>query len=185
MFSRFECIHWFLSLAVSFLLSLTYLMVISFLTYRFFSFIIGILYPCYQTYKSLKYRLSDQYSPLLCYWILFGLFQIYEFFFDQIVSLVIPFYNELKLFFLFWLTYRNVSQLIFNHFVVLFIDRYEEDIDYLLNNTIHRLTELFVKGLLFILQQQRILPTSAATGDSNSFSRPIKTNFAAQYRNKH
>ena len=185
MFSRFECNQWFFSLSLCLLLTLV--MVISFLTYRLLSFIIGILYPSYQTYKSLKYHSSDQYPSLLSYWLLFGLFQIYEFFFDQIVSLVIPFYNELKLFFLFWLTYRNVSQLIFNHFLVLFVDRYEEDIDYLLNHTIHRLTELFVKGLLFILQQQRILPTAAAaaTGDSNSFSRPLKTNFAAQFRHKH
>ena len=158
-------------------------MVISFLAYRFLSFLIGILYPCYQSYKSLKYQSYDQYSPLLSYWILFSLFQIYEFFFDQIIGLVVPFYYELKLFFLFWLTYRNVSQLIFNHFLVIFIDKYENDIDYLLNNTLHRVTELFVKSLLFILHQQRILPSS--TTDTNALPRPMKTNFAAQYRNKH
>ena len=150
-------------------------MVISFFTYRLLSFVIGILYPCYQTYKSLKYQIYDQYQPLLSYWIVFSLFQIYEFLFDPVISLVLPFYYEMKLFFVFWLTYKNIAELCLNHFLLVLIDKYESDIDYLLNNTVHRLTEFFFKSLVFILHQQRLFPTSTDSHRS-------KTNFASQYR---
>lgn len=147
-------------------------MVISFLTYRFLSILIGILYPSYQTYKSIKYQYYDQYLSLLSYWILFSLFQIFEFLFDQIFSLIFPFYYELKLIFIFCLTYKNLAQLFFSYFILPYLNQYENDIDYLFNNTIYRLTELILKLILFILNQQQI------TNERN----PIKTNFASQYR---
>jgi len=157
-------------------------MVISFLTYRLLSILIGILYPLYQTYKSLKYQYYDQYQSLLCYWILFSLFQIYEFIFDQILSLILPFYYELKLFFIFWLTYKNISQLIFYHFILTYLNKYENDIDYLFNNTIHRLTELFLNLIVLILnKQQRTIKTSDQEEKINEHFR-IKTTFASQYR---
>jgi len=150
-------------------------MVISFLTYRFLSILIGIIYPSYQTYKSIKYQSYDQYSCLLCYWILFNFFQIFEYIFDQIFSLIFPFYYELKLFFIFWLTYKNFSQLLFYNFILPYLNKYENDIDYLFKNTIYRLTELFLQLILFILNQQQTT--------NNQFI-PIKTNFASQYRQR-
>jgi hypothetical protein len=149
-------------------------MVISFLTYRLLSILIGILYPSYQTYKSLKYHLYDQYQSLLCYWILFNLFQIFELIFDQILPLILPFYYELKLIFIFWLTYKNISQLIFSHLILIYLNKYENDIDYLFNNTIHRLTELFLKLILLIINQQQTINQREQI--------PMKTNFASQYR---
>src|SRR4051812_17904143 len=110
-------------------------MIINFLTYRFFSILIGILYPSYQTYKSIKYQYSEQYPLLLSYWILFNLFQICEFIFDQIFSLILPFYYELKLIFLCWLTYQNISQLLCTHFIFIYFNKYENDIDYFCQNT--------------------------------------------------
>jgi hypothetical protein len=151
-------------------------MVISFLAYRFLSILIGILYPSYQTYKSIKYQSFDQYQSLLCYWILFSFFQIFEILFDQIFSFIIPFYYELKLFVIFWLTYKNISQLIFSHFILIYLNQYENDIDYFFQNTIHRLTEVFLKFILFVLNQQQ---QQAINRMDQS---PIKTNFAAQYR---
>jgi len=148
-------------------------MVISFLTYRFLSILIGILYPSYQTYKSIKYQYYDQYPLLLSYWILFSLFQIFEYIFDQIFSLIFPFYYELKLIFIFWLTYKNFSQLLFYNFILPYLNKYENDIDYLFNNTIHRLTELFLKLILLILNQPQQITNEII---------PIKTNFASQYR---
>ena len=156
-------------------------MVISFLTYRLLSILIGILYPSYQTYKSLKYQYYDRYQSLLCYWILFSLFQIIEFLFDQILSLILPFYYELKLFCIFWLTYKNISQLVFYHFILTYLNKYENDIDYLFNNTIHRLTELFLNLIVLIVNQQRTIKTSDHEEISNEQFR-IKTNFASQYR---
>ncbi|CAF2781496.1 unnamed protein product [Rotaria sp. Silwood2] len=156
-------------------------MVISFLTYRLLSILIGILYPSYQTYKSIKYQYYDQYQSLLCYWILFSLFQIYEFLFDQIISLIIPFYYELKLFFIFWLTYKNISQLLFYHFILIYLNKYENDIDYLFKNTINRLTELFLKFIVLILnQQQTIIKTDQCENQGDHIR--LKTNFAAQSR---
>ncbi|UJR21850.1 hypothetical protein I4U23_024923 [Adineta vaga] len=96
-------------------------MVISFLTYRLLSILIGILYPSYQTYKSLKYQCYDQYQS------------------------------------------------------------YENDIDYLFNNTIHRLTDICLKLIVFILNQQRTISTDDRIEKSNEQFR-IKTNFASQYR---
>jgi hypothetical protein len=157
-------------------------MVISFLTYRLLSILIGIIYPSYQTYKSLKYQYHNQYQSLLCYWILFSLFQIYEVIFDQIISLILPFYYELKLVFLFWLTYKNISQFLFHHFILFYINKYENDIDYFLNNTIHRLTELFLKFVLLIFNQQRTITTTPNHLESQGDHVRLKTNFAAQYR---
>ncbi|CAF0959341.1 unnamed protein product [Rotaria sordida] len=156
-------------------------MVISFLTYRLLSILIGILYPLYQTYKSIKYQYYDQYQSLLCYWILFSLFQIYEFLFDQIISLIIPFYYELKLFFIFWLTYKNISQLLFYHFILIYLNKYENDIDYLFNNIINRLTELFLKFILLILNQQQTIKKIDQFENQGDHMR-LKTNFAAQSR---
>ncbi|CAF1298966.1 unnamed protein product [Adineta steineri] len=153
-------------------------MVISFLTYRLLSILIGILYPSYQTYKSIKYQYYDQYQSLLCYWILYSLFQSFEFIFDQIFSLILPFYYELKLIFIFWLTYKNISQLLFYHFILIYLNKYENDIDYLFNNTIHRLTEIFCKFIVLILNQQR---TANQLNQQNEHIR-VKTNFASQYR---
>lgn len=152
-------------------------MIIHFFIYRFLSIVIGILYPCYQTYKSIKYQHIEQYQSLLCYWILFSFFQLFEFLFDQILSLVLPFYYEFKLFLLFWLTYQNISQMIFSHWILNYLNQYEQDIDYVFQNTIQRLTEYSLKLFLFILkQQQQQQPTK---------SYPIKTNFASQYRQFH
>ena len=149
-------------------------MVIHFFLYRFLSILIGILYPSYQTYKSLKYQHIEQYQALLCYWILFSFFQLFEILFDQILSLVLPFYYELKLFLLFWLTYQNISQMIFSHWILIYLNQYEHDIDYVFQNTIHRLTESFLKFFLVILNQQQQQPPPKPY--------PIKTNFASQYR---
>lgn len=146
-------------------------MVISFFAYRFLSILIAILHPAYQTYKSIKYQHTEQYQSLLCYWILFSFFQLFEFLFDQILSLILPFYYELKLFFLFWLTYENVSQIIFHRCVFIYLNQYEQDIDYVFKNTIHRLTEYSLKLFLFIVNQQS--QTKSISG---------KTNFASQYR---
>lgn len=157
-------------------------MIISFLTYRLLSILIGILYPLYQTYKSIKYQYFDQYQSLLCYWILFGIFQIYEFIFDQIVSLLLPFYYELKLFFLFWLTYKNISQLLFYHFVLIYLNKYENDIDYLFNNIISRSTELIFKLILFIVDQKRIVTTAISHYENHGDHIRLKTNFASQPR---
>ena len=156
-------------------------MVISFLAYRLLSVLIGILYPSYQTYKSIKYQYHDQYQSLLCYWIIFSLFQISELIFDQILSLILPFYNELKLFFIFWLAYKNIAQLLFHHFILIYLNKYENDIDYLFKNTIHRLTELFLKLILLLLNQQgTITPTDQFQNQGDHVR--LKTNFAAQYR---
>lgn len=156
-------------------------MVISFFTYRFLSILIGILYPLYQTYKSIKYQYYDQYQSFLCYWILFSLFQIYEFVFDQMVSLILPFYYELKLIVLFWLTYKNISQLLFYHFVLIYLNKYENDIDYLFNNIITRLTELFFKFIVMIINQQQKL-SKLNQFDNRGDNIRLKTNFAAQTR---
>ena len=157
-------------------------MVINFLTYRFLSLIIAILYPSYQTYKSLKYQLYDQYRPLLSYWIIFTLVQVSEFFFDPLISLIVPFYYEFKLVFLLGLTHRNLSEFIFNTFLRSFIDKYEGDIDYLLNNTVHRLAEVIFRSLVFILhQQQRIFHSNEHPKNSLDTGR-LKTNFASQCR---
>ncbi|CAF4458596.1 unnamed protein product, partial [Adineta steineri] len=96
----------------------------------------------------------------------------------QIFSLILPFYYELKLIFIFWLTYKNISQLLFYHFILIYLNKYENDIDYLFNNTIHRLTEIFCKFIVLILNQQR---TNNQLNQQNEHIR-VKTNFASQYR---
>jgi hypothetical protein len=160
-------------------------MVISFLVYRLLSFIIGIVYPSYQTYKSLKYQYDDHYRSLLSYWIVLSLFGIYEHVFDPIISFVVPFYYELKLIFLFWLAYRNLSDFIFEHFLRIVIDTYEHDIDYFLNNTVHRLTDIIARSLTFILHRRHRQQSNTTIVDNSKNSHRLKTNFASQYRRIH
>jgi hypothetical protein len=156
-------------------------MVISFFSYRLLSYAVGVLYPSYQTYKALKYQCYDQYPSLLAYWLVFSLLQIYEYLFDPLLALLLPFYYELKLCLIFWLSSRSICHMIFQHGLLTMIDKYEKDIDYLLNHTIHRLAEWAVKGLLFAVQQQRFVTHVDSSSDTPRF----KTNFASQYRRVH
>ena len=150
-------------------------MVISFLTYRALSFLIGVLYPAYRTYKAIKYQHCEQHLSLLCYWLVFGLFHVGEFLFDHVLSLIVPFFYELKLIFVVCLSYSDSSQVLFYQLVVVYVDRYEHDIDYVFKNTIHRSVELFVKLMLLLANQQR-------TGEPVRDAPRAKTNFASQYR---
>ncbi|CAF3538899.1 unnamed protein product, partial [Rotaria socialis] len=58
---------------------------------------------------------------------------------------------------------------------------YENDIDYLFNNTINRLTELFLKFILFVINQQRTM-TKVEQVENHGDHIRLKTNFASQSR---
>ncbi|CAF0793960.1 unnamed protein product [Didymodactylos carnosus] len=148
-------------------------MIISFVTYRFLSIIIGILLPSYKTYKAIKYQLSEQYLTLLCYWIVFSFYHLYEIFLDQILSLIFPFYYEIKLLIIYWLACKNGAQILFNRFLLPYVTKHEQDIDYIFNHTINRfipkLCELSLKTI--VTTSQIVFNRSNGTVASTSLTK--------------
>ena len=84
----------------------------------------------------------------------------------------------MKLIFIFWLSHKNVSQILFYQFILQYFNKYENDIDYIFNNTINRLTEIFLKLVLIIFNQYRTINQFENHGEHIQ----LKTNFASQYR---
>ncbi|PRP83383.1 receptor expression-enhancing protein 1-like [Planoprotostelium fungivorum] len=112
--------------------------------------IILYLAPAYQTWKSLKSNLLSNYDPfnssgmnippmqfykeleeqkrLLHYWIVVGLLSIIEFYIDVLVF-AIPFYYEIKIVFLAWLTYSKGAEILFGAYIDPTLETHEKAID--------------------------------------------------------
>ncbi|XP_017045614.1 uncharacterized protein T19C3.4 [Drosophila ficusphila] len=102
---------------------------------RLLSLLVGCLYPSYSSYKILnsqKRRDEDLYM-WMSYWIVYGIFVLFDFLTAALVA-IIPFLNEVKLLFLFWLL-PNVgggNQVIYEEFLRSFFSSHELSIDQVL-----------------------------------------------------
>jgi len=96
----------------------------------------GILYPGYMSYKVLKTKRSTNYGIWLMYWITFAMFTSVETITDIFIGPWLPFYNELKLLFLYMTYPTSDSSLtyVYKNIVSPFIKRHEKDIDSHINN---------------------------------------------------
>ncbi|XP_050542544.1 receptor expression-enhancing protein 4-like isoform X2 [Daktulosphaira vitifoliae] len=88
------------------------------------------------SYKVLKTKKSSNYGIWLMYWITFSLFTSVETATDIIISPWLPFYNELKLLFLYMTYPTSDSSLtyVYKNIVSPFIKKHEKDIDAQINN---------------------------------------------------
>ncbi|XP_015371316.1 PREDICTED: receptor expression-enhancing protein 4-like [Diuraphis noxia] len=96
----------------------------------------GILYPGYMSYKVLKTKRSTNYGIWLMYWITFSMFTSVETITDIFIGPWLPFYNELKLLFLYMTYPTSDSSLtyVYKNIISPFIKRHEKDIDAQISN---------------------------------------------------
>lgn len=96
----------------------------------------GILYPGYMSYKVLKTKRSTNYGIWLMYWITFSMFTSVETITDIFIGPWLPFYNELKLLFLYMTYPTSDSSLtyVYKNIISPFIKRHEKDIDVQISN---------------------------------------------------
>ncbi|VVC34808.1 TB2/DP1/HVA22-related protein [Cinara cedri] len=96
----------------------------------------GILYPGYMSYKVLKTKRSTNYGIWLMYWITFSMFTSVETITDTLIAPWLPFYNELKLLFLYMTYPTSDSSLtyVYKNIISTFIKRHEKDIDAQINS---------------------------------------------------
>lgn len=98
--------------------------------------IFGILYPGYMSYKVLKTKRSTNYGIWLMYWITFSMFTSVETITDIFIGPWFPFYNELKLLFLYMTYPTSDSSLtyVYKNIISPFIKRHEKAIDAQISN---------------------------------------------------
>jgi len=76
--------------------------------YLYISDLIGFLYPFYASIKAIESSDAKDESIWLTYWLIFGLFKIFEEFGDVFLS-YIPFYRVIKATFLIWAFYSKTQ----------------------------------------------------------------------------
>merc|ERR1712188_1552 len=96
--------------------------------------LIGFMYPAYKSFKSLKTGCRDDDTQWLIYWIVYSLFTLLEMFTSFLLGWI-PFYHQLKLGFLIWLSHDSTkgAQYIYQNHIEKFLDRHEDTIDDTLN----------------------------------------------------
>jgi hypothetical protein len=80
--------------------------------------LVGFLYPMYMSYKTIEKPTMELLKQWLMYWIVYGIFTMFEHYSDTALSWI-PFYHPLKLVFLLWcfLPRYNGATTIFQAFV--------------------------------------------------------------------
>ena len=68
--------------------------------------LLGVAYPCFQSFLALETEGEEDDKQWLTYWVVFGLFSITDQFAGFILT-IIPFYFFMKLLFLVWLMHPS------------------------------------------------------------------------------
>jgi len=103
---------------------------------------LGFLWPCYRSFKALHKENNDisidtksnpihfQQSLWLQYWIIFAIFNIFEFVFDVLISWL-PFYYDAKVLFIVWLQhpYTQGAVLLYGKYVEPALQQHQPVID--------------------------------------------------------
>ncbi|KAH8420424.1 hypothetical protein KR009_010119 [Drosophila setifemur] len=99
---------------------------------RLLTLVVGCLYPAFASYKILngQRRSEDDMRVWLCYWVVYGVFLMFDFISAGLGS-IIPFLNETKLVFLCWLlpTVGAGSLFIYDECLCSFFSNNETTID--------------------------------------------------------
>ncbi|KAH8273030.1 hypothetical protein KR018_000946 [Drosophila ironensis] len=130
---------------------------------RFLSLTVGCLYPAFASYKILNGpRRSDEDMRMwMSYWIVYGVFLIFDFLSSGLV-LFVPFLNEIKLIFLFWLlpTLGAGNQVIYEEFLRSFFNSNEKSIEQALNHATLTGGDFFSQMIGSVLGQMMSLADS-------------------------
>ena len=88
--------------------------------------LLGVAYPCFQSFLALETEGEEDDKQWLTYWVVFGLFSITDQFAGFILT-IIPFYFFMKLLFLVWLMHPSSqgATTIYNNFVLPYMKQYE------------------------------------------------------------
>jgi len=91
---------------------------------------VGILYPAYCTFKTLKRQEFDQQTQWLTFWLVFSCFTFLERFADVVLAWI-PLYYECKLLFVCWLALPQFrgAHLIYRQYLGPYLVRREKRID--------------------------------------------------------
>ncbi|RWS29303.1 receptor expression-enhancing protein 4-like protein [Leptotrombidium deliense] len=91
----------------------------------------GTLYPSYSSYKAIKNKDVREYSRWMMYWVCFGIFSATEVFTDFFIGFWLPFYYEIKIMFILWLTspYGNGARIMYKNVIHPQLNQREEVID--------------------------------------------------------
>ncbi|XP_034659384.1 HVA22-like protein h [Drosophila subobscura] len=108
---------------------------------RLIALLVGSLYPAFMSNKALnaKRPCDGNMRLWVSYWIVYGVFRVFDFFTQGCVPLV-PFLNEFKVLFLCWLlpTLGGGSRIIYDQFLCSFLKSKEKSIDQALHKATQR-----------------------------------------------
>lgn len=95
---------------------------------------IGFIYPAYQSFKCLKSRDRTDDEQWLIYWIVYSSFTVLEVLVSYIMGWI-PFYYQIKLCFLVWLSHESTrgAQLLYNKYLEPLLLTHEKTIDTSIN----------------------------------------------------
>jgi hypothetical protein len=105
--------------------------------------VIGMLYPAYQSFKSLESPAKDDDKQWLTYWCVHSFVQVIEYFGEYVLTGTIPFYHLVKLVFLIYLMHPRYRGALacYSNFVAPFLHARETDIDDAIRKGTRRLSE--------------------------------------------
>ncbi|KAI7884801.1 hypothetical protein K492DRAFT_124742 [Lichtheimia hyalospora FSU 10163] len=88
------------------------------------------IYPAYTCFKAIKLNDHGQFLPLLIYWVSSTVFLVAEYFADLVVFWL-PFYTEIKLLLVLWITLPQTKGAIvlYADFIEPFLTQHEKQID--------------------------------------------------------
>ncbi|VDM95108.1 unnamed protein product [Thelazia callipaeda] len=129
----------------------------------------GTLYPAYRSYKAVKTKDVREYVKWMMYWIVFAFFCFIETIADIIVSFWLPFYYELKIFFVLWLLspWTKGASILYRKWVHPTLTKHERDIDLLLEHAkSESYNQVMRLGSRGILCAREIIATAALRGQA-------------------
>ncbi|KRZ28637.1 Uncharacterized protein T4B_9141 [Trichinella pseudospiralis] len=128
---------------------------LSILLCRVLTLLCGGLYPAYRSFKALKSKNGREHVKWMMYWIVFAVFLNLETLADIFLGIWLPFYYEMKMWFILWLLlpYTRGSTVLYRKFIHPILERHENDIEEYLSQAKHQgyttLVKLGTRGVLY------------------------------------
>ncbi|KRZ87466.1 Uncharacterized protein T08_12079 [Trichinella sp. T8] len=128
---------------------------LSVLLCRVLTLLCGGLYPAYRSFKALKSKNGREHVKWMMYWIVFAVFLNLETLADIFLGIWLPFYYEMKMWFILWLMlpYTRGSTVLYRKFIHPILERHEKDIEEYLSQAKHQgyttLVKLGTRGMLY------------------------------------
>jgi len=110
---------------------------------KWFGFLIGFLYPAYQSFKAIESQETKEDDKMwLTYWIVFGFLTVFDGLINFLFSFI-PFFGVLKIAFNVWLFHPKTqgARIIYEKFLKGLLKKYESKIDTHLNKIGEKIEE--------------------------------------------